>query len=101
VFIWESVDLQFVSATSIVRKRAQKTVFLESDSATCTAMNAGCSAGWILSSHAKGQSTNACSPVFVLSLLALETRVFYNRKPARCQPTRVLGVTRMRDRRLF
>src|ERR1700687_4527324 len=28
--------------------------------------------------------------------LALETHVQYNRKPARCQPTTVLGVTRMR-----
>src|ERR1035441_3532768 len=30
--------------------------------------------------------------------LILETHVQYNRKPARCQPTTVLGVTRMRGR---
>jgi hypothetical protein len=60
-------------------------------------VNARRSPGWILSSHAKDQSTNLLAHQSSHpTALALETHVQYNRKPARCQRTTVLGVTKMR-----
>ncbi len=40
--------------------------------------------------------TSLPTPLRPPTRLALETHVQYNRKPARCQPTTVLGTTRMR-----
>jgi hypothetical protein len=55
----------------------------------------GSSPGWILRRHADDQGrTSWLTPFLPSTCLACESHLQYSRKPARCQATTVLGVTR-------